>query len=1135
MTTRSVYWLGLFLVLAIVFAPTPLQSPSEFGSSALAFDPSFPENLASPLAAQKSPTPNDFQQQPARIIPAPGSRLRFDRLSIENGLSQNAGLAALQDSRGYLWFGTQDGLNLYDGYTFKVFKHNPDDPDSLGYNSIIALAEDSHGQLWLGTWGGGLNRYDPLTGKFIRYTHQPENPASLSHDLVTAVLEDSSGILWVGTLNGLDRLDPATGQFSHFRSDPADPDSLSSNAVSRLFEDQAGNLWVGTGAFSIQGSGLNRFDRTAQKFIHFRHDPANPTSLSSDNISGIVQDASGALWIGTGGYGLPGAGLNRLDPQTGQFVHYQHDAGNPISLSNDNILSLLLDSQGVLWIGTHGSGLNRLDPAQTNAQFTRFQHDEADPHSLSQDSVWTIYEDRSGVLWFGTLNGGLSKHNPQTGQFGLYQNDPDNPASLSLNAVGAFCEDATGLIWVGTWGGGLNLFDPATGRFTRYQHDPANPNSLASDLVMSVFRDRDGRLWIGSLENGITIFDPLTGKYERLQHDPADPYSLPDNSATIILQDSQGIMWIATLGGLVHYDPDTSRFISYQNDPANPDSLSENKTVMLMLDSQEQLWVGTWGGGLNRLDLKAAESYHPETAQFVRFISDPDDPASLSDGSVWALLEDSSGLIWIGTQGGLNRLDPVEGSLRAYREKDGMPNDTVLGILQDEAGFLWVSTNNGLARLDPRTEKFRVFTVQDGLQSNEFDSGAFYRSSDGRLYFGGIDGFNAFYPAQVRENPQPPPVVITSLSVFNQPWPINLDGLEPVKLSYQQNFIAFEFAALDYRAPAKNQYAYMLEGVDREWVEAGSRRYTSYANLSGGAYTFRVRAANNDGVWNMRGVALPVIITPPFWETLWFRGLGLLLAAGVLVGGFQIRLWTVRAQKKELEQRVALRTRELQQEIEQRQKAEHALATQAAESAVAMERNRLARELHDAVTQTLFSASLIAEVLPELWKANPPEAGRRLAELRKLTRGALAEMRTLLVELRPNALVEVPLPELLRHLAEGYTGRSLIPIQLTVEGRCQLPPDLQITLYRITQEALNNIIKHAHATEVNIQLQMGDCIRLSIMDDGVGFDPSTIPPDHLGLKIMRERVEAVGARLSIYSEPGEGAVVTVTWEACEEV
>jgi len=416
------------------------------------------------------------------------------------------------------------------------------------------------------------------------------------------------------------------------------------------------------------------------------------------------------------------------------------------------------------------------------------------------------------------------------------------------------------------------------------------------------------------------------------------------------------------------------------------------------------------------------------------------------------------------------------------------------------------------------------------LQSNEFNSNAYFRSRDGTMYIGGVRGFNLFRPEEVKPNPVPPPVAVTRFAVYNQSQAVDLSGQTPIQLSYQQDFISFDFAALDFNQPQKNQYAYKLEGFDQDWIEAGTRPYASYTNLPGGDYTFRVKASNGDGIWNTTGVSLPIEITPPVWEMWWFRLLGLILLIAVIAAAFYWRTRNIRHQKIALEKQVELRTAELQHEIEQRQKAEQALADSAAAAAVTSERTRLARDLHDAVTQTLFSASLIAEVLPDLWDMNQAEARKRLEELRQLTRGALAEMRTLLVELRPNALVDVPLPVLLKQLCESFIGRARLPVQLNVEGKRPLPPDVQLAYYRITQEALNNIVKHAKATQVIVTLRMEDMVRLSIVDNGVGFDPASVPPNHLGTKIMRERAEAIGATYSLYSEPGEGTQISVTWE-----
>jgi signal transduction histidine kinase len=501
----------------------------------------------------------------------------------------------------------------------------------------------------------------------------------------------------------------------------------------------------------------------------------------------------------------------------------------------------------------------------------------------------------------------------------------------------------------------------------------------------------------------------------------------------------------------------------------------------------------------------------------------------LSEESIWAIHKSAEGYLWLGTQSGLNRFDPKTQTFKRYTEKEGLPNNTVLGILEDHQGGLWLTTNNGLAKFDPRAGKFSTYDVTDGLQGNEFNSNAYFRSRDDILYIGGMNGFNTFHPQDIQPNSVAPLIAMTRFEVLNEPQILDLTGKTPIRLTYQQDFITFEFAALDFSAPQKNQYAYFLEGFDKNWVQSKDRRYVTYTNLPGGEYTFRVKASNSDGVWNAKGVSLPVIITPPIWEMWWFQGLGLAALAMITVTGFRWRLRTIRAQKTILEKQVTIRTAELQHQIEQREKAEQALAEKAAQEAVTIERTRLARDLHDAVTQTLFSASLIAEVLPDIWDMNPAEGWKRLEELRQLTRGALAEMRTLLIELRPSALTEIPLSDLLRQLCESLIGRARLPIQLDVEGRQKLPPDLQIGLYRITQEALNNIIKHARATQATVSLHINEKVCLSIVDNGNGFDPACVSPDHLGLKIMRERAEAIGAEFSVYSAPGQGTQIFVSW------
>ena len=1246
---------------------------------------------------------------------APGSVVQFEHLSIEDGLSQNAGLAIFQDSKGYLWIGSQDGLNRYDGFAFKIYKHNPEDPSSISHNSILAITEDKDGYLWIGTWGGGLDRFDPVTETFVSYRSDPTEPASLSSDTVTSIKQDSSGALWVGTLAGLDRYDPSKNGFDHFRNDPNDPDSLSSDAISVIFEDSNHRLWIGTGANGVEGSGLNRLDPATGKAFRYQHDKSDSQSLASNNIASIYESFDGTFWIATGGFSLHGAGLDQFDPHTGTARHFSNNPKVPDSLSANDLMTLWGDSSGMLWIGTWSNGLN-LMKLSNPGHFLHYQNDPFFSESLSGNEVWSIYKDRSGILWIGTSHSGINKLPSNSGQFSLYRSNPSDPASLSTNATGAFSEDKHGNIWIATWGAGLERFDPDAGQFEHFRYERDNPDSLSDNLFMAVYVDPYDTVWAGTLGKGMNRLSPTISRVLHYLHNPEDPNSLADDNVASIIPDKKGGLWIGTFGGLSHYDPHTNIFTNYSNDPENSSSLHENKIVNLYLDStQNVLWIGTWGGGLNQLDLNDPLSTDPKLATFINYRNNPDDPSSLSEDSVWAIHETADGYLWLGTQMGLNRFDPNTKTFQHYTEKNGLPNNVVLGILEDDHGKLWLTTNNGLSHFDPQTETFTNYDSSDGLQSNEFNSNAYFRAHNGTMYIGGINGFNLFDPQNVKPNPVAPQVAMTGFEVFNEPVKVDLSGREPIQLSYKQNFISFEFAAFDFQAPQKNQYAYKLEGFDKDWIQAGNRRFATYTNVSGGQYVFRVKASNSDGVWNEKGVAIPVFITPPVWQTWWFLG-SLIIVVGVIVaGGFRWRLNTIREQNVYLETQVSERTSELretnkllekeveqrkraeaelekraanelkqsearfqalfdnvavgvavmtlgrrpiafnaateriigynaeemqnvdprslalpedrgmdveffkeliegkrnsyvmerryrhkdgrvfwarinyslvrdldgnpdyligiiedideqkraeerfaeqeaeylltlqqrvterthdleeanqrlQKEIEQRAKIEKELAEKAANEAVTADRTRLARDLHDAVTQTLFSASLTAEVLPDLWEMDVDEAKRSTEELRQLTRGALAEMRTLLLELRPATLTQTRLSDLIRQLCEAFIGRSRLPIILKIEGDCKLPPEVQVACYRIAQESLNNVFKYARATEVKVDLFISPaCVRFEVCDNGIGFDLSGTKPTSLGMRIMRERAEAIGADFRISSTPGSGTCVEVTW------
>jgi two-component system sensor histidine kinase ChiS len=1049
-------------------------------------------------------------------------RVRFERISLEQGLSQSSIYCMLQDSQGFMWFGTEDGLNKYDGYNFTVYKPIPGEPNGFSGNFIRAIYEDSSGVFWIGT-DGGLDRWDRQTEQFTHYAHDPNDPHSLSSSAVQAIYQDREGVLWVGTLGGgLHKFDQEQERFIRYPVDSKQSRNIvSSDIVWTIYQDREGVLWIGT------DNGLSRLDRQTGQLAYYKTG-SQDVGLGDNSVRAIYEDQSGVLWIGTFG-----GGLKRFDRFTERFVSYRSKPDDPHSLSNDLVWAIYQDRSGVLWIGTD-DGLDQFD--RDSEQFIHYYYDIDDPNSLGHNSVRSIYEDHSGVLWFGTYGGGISKLDRSTNRFTHYQADPKNPNSLNNNVIRAIYKDRDGMLWIGTGGGGLNKFDRKGERFTFYYS--GGPYDLSHDTVRAIYEDRSGALWIGTQGGGLNRFDRSTERFTHYYSDPQNPYSLSDNTILVMHQDRAGTLWIGTeVGGLNRFDLTTERFTHYYSNPDIPSSLSSNEVRAIYEDRAGILWIGTWSGGLDKFDR--------ETEEFVHY---PARPQGLSDDTVLSIHEDQSGVLWIGTAGGgLNRFDRETEIFTYYREKDGLPNDVVYGILEDSHGYLWLSTNKGLSKFDPRTEKFTNYDVNDGLQGNEFNGGAFHKSRDGEMFFGGLNGLTAFYPENIQDNNFIPPVVLTSLTQGGEDVHVGqaLESVKEIAFHWPNNFFEFEFAALSYAQPEKNQYAYRLEGLEEDWNHIGTRRFGRYTSLPSGTYTLRIKGSNNDGVWNEKGTAITIKIVPPFWGTWWFRGIVALALVGSVVGGYRLRVKGIEARSRELEAQVEQRTAELRQEVEQRTQVEEALRQSEMGKAVAAERSRLARDLHDVVTQTLFSASLVAEALPTSWERDPEEGRQLLKELRQLTQGALAEMRTLLLELRPAALIEADLGDLLRQLAEAAIGREGIPITVTVEGECSLPSDVHITLYRIAQEALNNVTKHARANQVTMSLSCvlsqslsrageGKTVTLSIRDDGCGFDLDDVPPDRMGVRGMRERAHTIGAALTIESGIGRGTEIVVVWNSLTE-
>ncbi len=1197
---------------------------------------------------------------PARAAP---STPRFFHLTTADGLSHNIVRAIVQDPQGFLWFGTQDGLNRYDGYTFTLFRHLRSDPRSLAHNTVQALAVDGTGTLWVGTVGG-LDRYDRDTGGFV---HHPEVAES-----VTVIYPAPDGTLWVGTAGaGLFRYDPPGDRFLPV------PAPLPDLHILALYQDADGTLWVGT-----EYGGLWAIPPDGGHPRGYRHDPSDPHSLPHDRVTAVLRDRGTGeaalrpyLWVGTGAYYEPTlGGPATLNLATGRFTRYRQ------GLTHAHITAIAEDRAGNLWFGTE-EGLAILDRSTGEAVLRPYRHDPLDPYSLVNDRVYTLYEDRTGILWVGT-DGGVSRYVPQKDRFVLYRHDPLDPNSLGAARVGAVLvttkdsKDVENLcaplcpscpswlqpscpswLWMGLHAGGLDRIAPGTGaaalrpNVTHYRHDPADPHSLSHDHVTALYQDAGGAIWVGT-SAGLDRLDPDTGGgqgedkprpyFTHYVHDPADPHSLGPGAVKVICGDRSGALWIGTEepGTLSRLDPQTGGgeatlrpyFTVYRYDPDRPDGFPNTYGVRAILEDREGfLWLGTYSG-LVRFD--------PRSGTFTQYRHDPDDPHSLSDDFVWSLYENAEGgkatprpYLWVGTHGGLNRLDDREaGRFTVYTIEDGLPNDAIAAILGDEAGNLWIATmGGGLSRFDPRTGTFRNYDESDGLQGLHFIPGAAFRSADGELFFGGANGLNRFYPTDIRENPHAPPVVLTAFRVFDQVRNFGRDlaSVEEIRLSYRDNFFSFEFAALDYADPAKNRYAYILEGFDRDWVHAGTRRYAAYTNVPPGTYTFRVRASNNDGVWNETGLAVRVVITPPFWATWWFRGL---VAVVVLAVGSAIALARMRyvANLRRSEERfrtlfehapvgvcevdltppsphlrhanpaflrlfgqteetlhpmpldrllapesrpalerlcrlpatgepVTLEATALRADsvpfpvrlsatlgpertarrcilVVEDLTAEKALRSE--EEAIAEERRRIAREIHDGLAQDLAAVRLQVRRWQALLASDPAQLKEELEDFHRFLGEEIREVRRAIFALRPVTLDEgfwVALPRFLEEFGE----QNLLHVSLEVKGlkgdeRPALPAHLELVLFRIVQEALNNVAKHARAHMVWVELDFSDGILLRVRDDGVGFDPASLPElalrGHLGLPQMRERVAALGGTMEIRSQPGKGTEIRVRVE-----
>jgi two-component system sensor histidine kinase ChiS len=1106
------------------------------------------------------------------------------RIKVEQGLSHNGVRSIYQDSSGFMWFGTENGLNRYDGYDFKVYKEGDINFPSSGW--VTAITEDRQGNLWLGSRALGLKKVDKKTGEVVYYMHKPENPNSLCDNNINVLyrrLLPGAVELWIGTDKGLSRMIiPDAGEakiIKNYRRDPSRESSLVGNRVTSLAlseYDHQGlkSLWIGT------DSGLSQLilndtqsdagaRETGKGFINFRANPGDSPGLSSNSVTAIYPLVSAAdinktktftLWVGTQ------KGLNRLTwGRKGKLTikHYNHDPANPNSLADDYVTVIIEDIAGssrqpVLWIGTMERGLSRFDILAE--KFENYNYDPEKQNSLSDYRISSLYFDRSGLFWVGTYMGGVNKfiYGEKRLRFEHYKHEKGDENSLSHNSVRCIAGEPGrdgSILWLGTFEGGLNRLDLKTHRVTRFMHDPQDPGSIGDNCVYCVYFDRSGTLWAGT-SRGL-VKREADGKFKHYGYgdNPSRPGSLDVGAGVrAIYEDRSGVLWIATEGGgLNKFNKANETFNQYSHDPANPHSLSSNKVYTLystIEKGKEILWIGTIDGGLNRFDIAAEK--------FKSYLHDPSNPDTIGNNFVLCIqsfpyFSKPGQTLWIGTfGGGLNKFDTEEERFTHFTRKDGLADDVIYGILCDNWRNLWLSSNMGISKFNIRQGILRNYYASDGLGGNEFNGGAYYKNKKGDMFFGGVHGLNIFHPDTIYENRHMPPIVLTIYKNFEEIATIDAASNhknEPIELAYKDKMISFEFAALDFLDSTLNRYAYKLEPLDSDWINCGTRRTVSYPHLEPGTHVFRVKGSNNDNTWNEQGVSVKLKVFPSVWQSWWFRALAVL---GIYIFFFflyRARLTT--KQKKTLELQVAEKTREFKEASERAR--EMALQAQSANESKSRFLANISHEIRTPLTGIIGLTDLLAESSLSRQQRSHLSLVKQSAnhllgilndilDFSKIEAGQLNLNRIefdffpIMEEVRNIALQQVKS----KGLAFQWFIRDHIPAHLIGD-----PKRLKQILINLIDNAVKFTDEGTIGVEANGESENNDknniTIHFSVSDTGIGIPPDR--HDHifesftqgddsisrryggtgLGLAISRQLVAMMGGKIWFESEPNRGS------------
>lgn len=1059
----------------------------------------------------------------AASILAQPDKIPVEQISVEHGLASNLVTGILQDSRGFMWFGTNTGLHRFDGYGFVVYKPEPTDTNSMSHLNSSELFEDGFGDIWvnatgninrldrisgkvtrvlqglwsttlcedtsqgrgkaamwIATYGSGLYRWDRDHGSKVHYQHNPSDPITLSSDSVVCVSAEAEGRVWVGTSNGLNLLDGASGHVTRYPTGPKDK-------VYVLLRDSSLHgkvVWIGA------GDGLYRYDKKSGTFDHYKNPFAKGKNPNDNEVRTLFRDRKGILWVGMVG------GIAGFDPVENKFLTYQNDVGSFPWAYITRSWIFAEDLKGTLWSIAHGGYSST--PLRW---FDRTKKRWSEVRSTSGTTIlgYALCIDSLGSIWLGTTDRGVLKIDANRKPFFNYLTKPDGEFGTEAPAISGIAEDSSGTIWLGS-SQGLLRFDPDISSFTRYVHDPHNAASLGEGKIGPVVADRHGGIWMGLMDSGLDRLETKNGIFTHFIHHSNDSGSLSENNVTSLRVARDGRIWAATVTGtLDEFIPETHSFKHHR-----PDLPTEFRPVLvygLVEDRNSLMWYILRGAGLL--------SFRRSDQSFQRYANAPSPyspPLTLATIGLSSLHADSRNDLWIGTDLGLVHYEPGSGNCSVIGERDGIPPQYIWGILEDGKGNLWIGGTQGISEVDPKTNKVRSFSAVDGIDFGQCISSTGCKTRDGEMYFGGNRGFIQFHPDSIKYNPNIPRIVITGFKKFGRDALLDtvISEKKVVVVSYNENVIAFEFASLNYSATAKNQYAYKLEGFDNDWVHCGTRRSVTYTNLDGKSYVFRVKGSNNDGLWNEEGTSIVLIVTPPWWKTWWFRIPAFIVLFGI-VGGVAryVEISRLRRRMRELE---------YQQAMER-------------------ERVRISGDLHDELASNLTSIAMLSKILND---ENSPSAEhidrpQLLERITTLSSQSVESIRDIIwaIDSKNETLGSLltRLHDMLVSLCRAKNIR--LDFQWAAEQlpSADLQPEFRRNLWLLLKEAVNNALKHSGCTQLTLTVHyVNGILHVEVRDNGAGYDARKVS-EGKGLRTMKTRAEQIGGRLSQTSAPGAGTTV----------